>query len=111
LTLIDEKTEKIVKVVHVGDAPADILAAKYCFENNKFGNDVCVGCIGVATGIIIYIFMLIIFLYNFIFFVIIINPLIINYYLHLLFTVYYYCDNYIIFFTFFFCFIVFITAI
>lgn len=37
---------EIVKVVHVGDAPADILAAKSCV--GKLGCNV--GVIGVATG-------------------------------------------------------------
>lgn len=42
--------QEIVRVVHVGDAPADILAAKWCSEERKFGSNVCVGCVGVATG-------------------------------------------------------------
>lgn len=42
--------EKIVRVVHVGDAPADILAAKWCADNDKFGDEVTASCIGVATG-------------------------------------------------------------
>lgn len=36
----------LTKVIHVGDAPADILAAKAYSEVAT----VCVGCIGVATG-------------------------------------------------------------
>jgi phosphoglycolate phosphatase-like HAD superfamily hydrolase len=47
--------QRIVRVVHVGDATADVLAAKYCYEENRFsavGDDflVTVGCVGVATG-------------------------------------------------------------
>lgn len=42
--------EKITRVVHVGDAPADVLAARWCSEQNKFGDNVVVSCVGVATG-------------------------------------------------------------
>lgn len=42
--------EVIVRVVHCGDAPGDVLAAKYCSEENKFGDSVTVSCIAVATG-------------------------------------------------------------
>lgn len=42
--------QELVRVVHVGDAPADILAAKHCAEEGKFGAGVTVGCVGVATG-------------------------------------------------------------
>ena len=42
--------EQIVRVVHVGDAPSDVLAAKYCADHHKFPSHVTVGCIGVATG-------------------------------------------------------------
>lgn len=42
--------EEIVRVVHCGDAPGDVLAAKYCSEENKFGDKVAVSCIAVATG-------------------------------------------------------------
>lgn len=42
--------QKLVRVVHVGDAPNDILAAKHCSEFMLCGSDVVVGCIGVATG-------------------------------------------------------------
>lgn len=41
--------QKLVRVVHIGDAPNDILGAKYCFENNLLG-DVSIDVIGVATG-------------------------------------------------------------
>ena len=42
--------QRIVRVVHVGDAPGDVLAAKYCSDENKFGDGVAVGCVAVATG-------------------------------------------------------------
>ena len=42
--------QEIVRVVHVGDAPADVLAAKYCAEERKFGEHVTTSCIAVATG-------------------------------------------------------------
>lgn len=42
--------EHIARVIHVGDAPNDVLAARECFENKRFGEDVTVGCIGVVTG-------------------------------------------------------------
>ena len=42
--------QHIARVIHVGDAPNDVLAAKECFENKRFGEDVTVGCIGVVTG-------------------------------------------------------------
>ena len=42
--------ERIARVVHVGDAPNDVLAAKECYEQKRFGEDVTVGCIGVVTG-------------------------------------------------------------
>jgi hypothetical protein len=32
------------------DAPGDVLAAKYCAEEKKFGDKVAVSCIAVATG-------------------------------------------------------------
>lgn len=40
----------ISRVVHVGDAPGDVLAAKYCSEENKFGDGVVVSSVAVATG-------------------------------------------------------------
>lgn len=49
LTLLN-KNQKIVRVVHIGDAPNDILAAKWCYDEKKFSSDVIVSCIGVATG-------------------------------------------------------------
>jgi phosphoglycolate phosphatase-like HAD superfamily hydrolase len=42
--------QEIVRVVHVGDAPSDVLAAKYCAEENKLGDGVVMSCIAVATG-------------------------------------------------------------
>lgn len=42
--------QKINRVIHVGDAPADILAARWCYDMNRCGPGVTVGCIGVATG-------------------------------------------------------------
>jgi len=49
LSLLDDNQD-IVRVVHIGDAPNDVLAAKWCYEEEKFGPDVTVGCVGVATG-------------------------------------------------------------
>jgi len=46
--LQDEPTKKLTRVVHVGDAPADVLAAK-AFSETK-DNDLCVGMVAVATG-------------------------------------------------------------
>jgi phosphoglycolate phosphatase-like HAD superfamily hydrolase len=41
----------ITRVIHVGDAPADILAAKsYAFQNKSKPKNCSVGVIGVATG-------------------------------------------------------------
>ena len=42
--------QRITRVIHVGDAPADILAAKWCYEADRLDPTVTVGCIGVATG-------------------------------------------------------------
>ena len=47
-TLIGEGT--LTRVVHVGDAPADVLAAKHCADARRLGEGVVVGCVGVATG-------------------------------------------------------------
>lgn len=41
--------EKLKRVVHVGDAPADVLAAKW-FSEAKEDDDLCVGMVAVATG-------------------------------------------------------------
>ena len=40
----------LVRVVHVGDAPADVLAARACAERGLLGAGVCVGMVGCATG-------------------------------------------------------------
>eukprot|EP00908_Phaeocystis_cordata_P000987 Transcript_11066.p1 GENE.Transcript_11066~~Transcript_11066.p1 ORF type:complete len:399 (+),score=127.75 Transcript_11066:176-1198(+) len=40
----------LTRVVHVGDAPADVLAARACAERGLLGDGVCVGMVGVATG-------------------------------------------------------------
>lgn len=45
-----EDNQRIVRVVHVGDAPADVLAAKYCAMESRFGPGVVTGCLAVATG-------------------------------------------------------------
>jgi len=43
--------QELVRVVHVGDAPSDIVAAKYCSESNlRSEDDIQVGMIAVATG-------------------------------------------------------------
>lgn len=46
-TLLNEN-EKIVRVIHVGDAPADILAAKHFVD--LIQKEATVSCLGVATG-------------------------------------------------------------
>ncbi|CAJ1958409.1 unnamed protein product [Cylindrotheca closterium] len=49
--LQDEPTKQLERVVHVGDAPADVLAAKAFSETLKGGEDnLCVGMVAVATG-------------------------------------------------------------
>ena len=40
----------LTRLVHVGDAPADVLAAKSCAERGVLGDGVCVGMVAVATG-------------------------------------------------------------
>jgi len=44
----------VIRVVHVGDAPADVLAAKAFAlskdADHEFDDDLCIGCIAVATG-------------------------------------------------------------
>ena len=40
----------IRRVVHVGDAPNDVLAARACALDRRLGEGVTVGCVGVATG-------------------------------------------------------------
>lgn len=41
---------KLQRVVHVGDAPADVLAAKSCAESGALGEGVTVALVAVATG-------------------------------------------------------------
>jgi hypothetical protein len=41
--------QKLKRVVHVGDAPSDVLAAKTFSEQNSDSN-LCVGMVAVATG-------------------------------------------------------------
>ena len=45
-----KENEVITRVIHIGDAPGDVLAAKMCAEESRFGENVQVGCIAVATG-------------------------------------------------------------
>jgi phosphoglycolate phosphatase-like HAD superfamily hydrolase len=43
--------ERLARVVHVGDAPADVLAAAYCASHPAITDQgIQVGCIGVSTG-------------------------------------------------------------
>lgn len=42
--------QELRRVVHVGDAPADVLAAKHCADANRLGEGTVVGCVAVATG-------------------------------------------------------------
>ena len=48
LTMLDPDTHVLDRVVHVGDAVADIKAASYA--RDYLGDEICVGVIGVATG-------------------------------------------------------------
>lgn len=41
---------QITRVVHVGDAPSDVLAARACALDGRLGAGVLVSCIGVGTG-------------------------------------------------------------
>jgi hypothetical protein len=43
-------TPSLRKIIHVGDAPADILAAKSYVDNPRKLAGLCVGVVGVATG-------------------------------------------------------------
>ena len=43
-------TQPLRKIIHVGDAPADILAAKSYVDNPRKLAGLCVGVVGVATG-------------------------------------------------------------
>mmetsp|Transcript_20078 Transcript_20078/g.29794 ORF Transcript_20078/g.29794 Transcript_20078/m.29794 type:complete len:319 (-) Transcript_20078:348-1304(-) len=42
--------DKLKRIVHVGDAPADVLAAKEFSQTMKNEADLCVGMVAVATG-------------------------------------------------------------
>jgi phosphoglycolate phosphatase-like HAD superfamily hydrolase len=42
-------TKQLKRIVHVGDAPADVLAAKW-YSQTKKDDDLCVGLVAVATG-------------------------------------------------------------
>ena len=46
---LGEGHQLLKRVVHVGDAPADVLAAK-AFSEQKTSGDLCVGMVAVATG-------------------------------------------------------------
>jgi len=46
-----KEDQELVRVVHIGDAPADILAAKYCSETlRRLDDNLQVGMVAVATG-------------------------------------------------------------
>lgn len=43
--------QQLVRVVHIGDAPSDVLAAKYCAEHGElYKEGIVVGVVAVATG-------------------------------------------------------------
>lgn len=46
---LNKKNQTLKRIVHVGDAPADVLAAKVFFQNNR-NRDICIGMVAVATG-------------------------------------------------------------
>ncbi|KAG8466852.1 hypothetical protein KFE25_008231 [Diacronema lutheri] len=46
----DGTSPQITRVVHVGDAPTDVLAARACAEDGRLGAGVVVGCVAVGTG-------------------------------------------------------------
>jgi phosphoglycolate phosphatase-like HAD superfamily hydrolase len=46
----EDADAQITRVVHVGDAQSDVLAAKACADDGRFGHGVCVVCIAVGTG-------------------------------------------------------------
>eukprot|EP00607_Mallomonas_marina_P006899 CAMPEP_0182431352 /NCGR_PEP_ID=MMETSP1167-20130531/48519_1 /TAXON_ID=2988 /ORGANISM="Mallomonas Sp, Strain CCMP3275" /LENGTH=314 /DNA_ID=CAMNT_0024617601 /DNA_START=75 /DNA_END=1019 /DNA_ORIENTATION=+ len=48
--IIRDKDIPIQRAIHIGDAPNDVLAAKWCAEEKLLGEGVIVGCIAVATG-------------------------------------------------------------
>jgi hypothetical protein len=45
----NSNTKKLKRVVHVGDAPSDVLAAKW-FSGANTDDSICVGMVAVATG-------------------------------------------------------------
>jgi phosphoglycolate phosphatase-like HAD superfamily hydrolase len=48
INMLDSSTHELTRVVHVGDAVADVLAAKWCRES--LDASIRVGVVGVATG-------------------------------------------------------------
>lgn len=50
LQLSHSKEQSLQRIIHVGDAPADILAAKSYVEHPDKPEGLCVGVVGVATG-------------------------------------------------------------
>ena len=48
--LLAPQQKVVERVVHVGDAPADVLAAKHCADAQRLGEGTVVGCVAVATG-------------------------------------------------------------
>lgn len=47
---LSTKTNELKRVIHVGDAPADILAAKSYVDHPNKPRGLCVSVVGVATG-------------------------------------------------------------
>ena len=49
--MLSDGKRKLKRVTHIGDAPADVLAAKSFSERcQEEGDDLCVGMVAVATG-------------------------------------------------------------
>jgi phosphoglycolate phosphatase-like HAD superfamily hydrolase len=43
--------QQLVRVVHIGDSPSDVLAAKYCVDDGRLSKEgIVVGLVAVATG-------------------------------------------------------------
>ena len=42
--------QEIGRIIHVGDAPNDVLAIKHLYDEKRLPSGVCVSCIAVATG-------------------------------------------------------------
>ena len=42
--------QEISRIIHVGDAPSDVLAIKHLYDEKKLPPTVCISCIAVATG-------------------------------------------------------------